>query len=264
MEVRVAGVDFPRRRRGLRVAVIVGLLIVVALIAADRIGLLIAQRTVASQVRTQMASEGITIDGNPSVHIHGFPFLTQVISGHYSQVDISVQDPSNRGVRLDKLDVTATDVSASTSSLISGNGRIDAKTVVGTGSLSWASFSQLVDLSGVKQYGIDPKSIKLGSTDSGHVSIQAPVSLLGQTFTIQATGTITANRGILHVGVSNVTASDSNLPAAFTPKLSGIARALSFDVRIPQLPYRMALNRVQANQAGVAITASAHDVVLGG
>jgi hypothetical protein len=244
--------------------VIVVLLIVAALVAADRIGLVIAQRTVASQVRTQLASEGITIDGNPTVHIHGFPFLTQVISGHYGRVDISVPDPSSRGVRLDSLDVTATDVSASTKALISGNGRIHASNVVGTGSLSWASFSQLVDLSGVKQYGIDPKSIRLGSSDNGHMSVEAPVSLLGQTFTIAATGTISANRGILHVGVSNVTASDSTLPAVFQPKLAGIARALSFDVRIPQLPYRMALDRVQATASGVKITASAHDVVLGG
>ncbi|HEU0239054.1 MAG TPA: DUF2993 domain-containing protein [Micromonosporaceae bacterium] len=258
-------VDRPRRGgRGLRITLFVVLGLLVVLVAADRIGLLIAEHTVAGQVRTHLASEGVTFDGDPHVTIHGFPFLTQVLAGHYDRVDISVANPSTLGVRLDSLTISARDVSAPTGALIAGNGHIEAATVAGTGSLDWTAFTQLVDLSGVKQYGIDPKAIRIGSADAGHVSIQAPASLDGQTFTVNATGTISVKQNILHVGVSNVTASDTALPPQFSPTLNAIAKQFTFDVRIPQLPYRLSLDSVRATAQGIAITASARDIVLGG
>lgn len=261
----MAQADGPkRRRRGLRAVVILVVVLLVLLVAADRIGLVIAERTVADKAQIQLTSQGVTDSGKPHVAIRGFPFLTQVASGHYGRVDISVPNPSTRGVRLDSLAVTATDVSASTGALLNGNGRIEAKKVVGTGHLSWAAFDQLVDLSGVKQYGIDPKQIKIGSTDQGHISLSAPVKLRGQAFTIQASGAISVNRDILHVKVDNVTASDTPLPGALQGVLRALAAQLTFDVRIPQLPYRLVLDSVRATSGGIAITASATDVVLGG
>ena len=40
--------------------------------------------------------------------------------------------------------------------------------------------------------------------------------------------------------------------------------SLTFDARIPQLPYHLSLDSVKATSAGIAITASAQNVVLGG
>ena len=74
-------------------------------------------------------------------------------------------------------------MSADTGALITGNGHIEADNVVGTGNIGWDSFNQLVDLTGVQQYGIDPAKITIGSTDAGHLRISAPVSIPGQTFT---------------------------------------------------------------------------------
>ncbi len=261
----MARVDQPKRRhRGLRVLAIVVLVLIVLLIAADRIGVVVAERTVADKAQTQLASEGVTIDGKPKVDIHGFPFLTQVIAGHYDRIDISVPDPATRGVRLDSLAVTATNVSADTQALINGTGRIEASKVVGTGNLGWTALNQLIDLSGVRQYGIDPDKITIGSTDSGHLRISAPASFQGQTFTLQASGAISVKKDVLHVAVSNVTASDTPLPRALQSTLEAIAAQLTFDVRIPQLPYRLSLDSVKATSAGIAITASAQNVVLGG
>ena len=261
----MARVDRPERRhRGLRVLAIVVLVLIVLLIAADRIGVVVAERTVADKAQTQLASEGVTIDGKPKVDIHGFPFLTQVAAGHYDRFETSLADPSTRGVRLDSLAVTATNVSADTRALISGNGRIEAARVVGTGNLGWAALNQLIDLSGVRQYGIDPAKITIGSTDSGHLRISAPVSFRGQTFTIAGSGAISVKKDVLHVAVSNVTASDTPLPRALQSTLKAIAAQLTFDVRIPQLPYRLSLDSVKATSGGIAITASAENVVLGG
>lgn len=261
----MARVDRPKRRhRGLKILAIVVVGLIVVLIAADRIGVVVAEHTVSSKAQTQLASEGVTVDGKPKVDIHGFPFLTQVAAGHYDRIDITVADPSTRGVRLDSLAVTARNVSANTKALIDGNGRVEAGQVVGTGNLGWAAFNQLIDLSGVRQYGIDPAKITIGSTDSGHLRISAPASLHGQTFTIAASGAISVHKDVLHVAVSNVTASDTPLPQALQSTLQAIAGQLTFDVRIPQLPYRLSLDSVKATPDGIAITASAENVVLGG
>ena len=208
-----------RKHRGLKILAVVIVVLVGLLVAADRIGVVIADRTVARQAKTQLTSEDVTLNGDPKVHIHGFPFLTQVLSGHYQRVDITVPDPATRGVRLDTLTVTATNVNAPTGALISGNGQIEADQVVGTGQLGWGSFTQLVDLSGVKQYGIDPSAIKIGSADGGHLSIQAPMHFQGQTITVQARGALSVRRNVLHVAVSDVTTSDSGLPSLFQPVL---------------------------------------------
>ena len=53
----VARADGPKRRhRGLRILAIVVLVLIVVLIAADRIGVLVAERTVADTAQTQLAS----------------------------------------------------------------------------------------------------------------------------------------------------------------------------------------------------------------
>ena len=110
----------------------------------------------------------------PDRHIDGFPFLTQVLAGHYDQIDIVVPEPPAKGIRLDSLRVVATGVDAPTSTVMSGDGQVVAAKVVGTGEIAWASFEQMVDLSGLQQYGIDPSTLTITGTDDGTITLSAP------------------------------------------------------------------------------------------
>ena len=70
------------RRLAILVLLVVGLLIV-----ADRVAVLAAERDVASRIE---ASEHLS--SRPDVHIGGFPFLTQLVRGHYDDVEVTVHD----------------------------------------------------------------------------------------------------------------------------------------------------------------------------
>lgn len=251
----------PGRRWG-RALLIVLLVGIVLLIAADRIGVVVAERTVATQTRAHLADEGITLSGNPSVHIGGFPFLTQVLAGRYSRIDIDATNPAGKGIRMDSLDVTATGVHAPTGTLINGGGTIEASHVVGIGQIGWTAFGQVVDLSGLKQYGIDPAQLVIAGTSDGHVTMTAPVSIAGATFNARATGAVSVANSVLHVSISDIVATDSSVPAQLLTQLDAIKRLLTFDVPLPALPYRLKVDSVRTTATGVTITASADNVVL--
>jgi hypothetical protein len=261
-EYEGAQVATRRRRRGGRILLLVLLALLVLLVAVDRVGELIAEQTLASQARTQLASQGVTVSGDPSVSISGFPFLTQVASGRYEKIEISVDNPSAQGIRLDSLTVTATGVTASAKLIISQHGQIQADRVTGVGVISWTSFKQMIDLSGVQAMGIDPDSLDITSNDNGDMTINAPLQVAGQTVHATATGRMSVNHDIVHVDISNVT-SDATGLAGLALQMAALQNKLTFDVRIPPLPFNMALDSVNATSDGVRVVAHADNVVLG-
>ncbi len=249
-------------RRWGRILAILALVLIVALVILDRVGVVVAEATVAKQARAQLASENVTTSGNPTVTIDGFPFLTQVVAGHYDKINIDVPQPTSKGVRLESLKVTATGVNAPTGTVISGNGRVQADRVVGTAQIDWPSFEQMIDLSGVKQYGIDPSNLKISGTDGGAITMSAPITLLGQSFTAVASGTVTLTDDILHVKISQIAATGGTLEPVVASALQSMVAQLTFDVRVPELPYHLVLEKISTDAGGVNITASAANVTL--
>ncbi len=249
-------------RRWGRILAILGLVVIVLLVALDRIGVLVAEDTVAKQARNQLASQNVTTSGNPSVTIDGFPFLTQVLAGHYDKINIVVPQPTSKGIKLDSLNVTATGVNAPTGTVISGNGKINADHVVGTAQIDWAAFEEMIDLSGVKQYGIDPSTLRITGTDGGSISLAAPVTLLGQSFSAIASGSVALSQDILHVKITKIAASGGTLEPAVAAALQTLVAQLTFDVRVPELPYHLVLQKITTTSGGVEITAAADNVTL--
>lgn len=254
----------PRKKRRVgRVLLILLAIVVLLVVVADRVGVVIAERTVATQVHQQLAGQDVTTTGDPKIVIHGIPFLTQVAAGYYDRIDIDVKDPTTRGVRLDTLDVTATGVRAAARDLMSGHATIRADKVVGTAHMDWSSFLKLADTSQLGQYGVDPDSVQISGADDGHVNVTAPVTFLGATFTARAGGTVTVSDNRLHVKISDISAADGLIPSVVQSRLDAVGRQLNFTVAIPPLPYNLVLDSVRTTAAGVTITASAMDVVLG-
>jgi hypothetical protein len=186
-----------------------------------------------------------------------------VASGHYGRVEIDATNPSGRGVRFDTLDVTGTGVRAPTGAMLAGHGTIRAARVVGTGTISWTSFNQVVDLTGLQQYGLDPKTLTVSGATGGHITMTAPVVVGGQTIQARATGSVSVTNNVLHVAIADVHADDGGVVDAVA-QLAGIKQLLNFDVPLPALPYHLRLDSVRTTTAGVTLTATATDVVLAG
>ncbi|MGF7237417.1 MAG: LmeA family phospholipid-binding protein [Frankia sp.] len=76
----------PARRSGRRFRLVVGLvvLVVTALVVADRLLVRVAEH----RLTTRLACMGMLSDG-VSVHIGGFPFLTELVTGHVSSARVT-------------------------------------------------------------------------------------------------------------------------------------------------------------------------------
>src|SRR5947209_16786383 len=102
-------------RKGLLILLAV---IVVVLIGADRIALLVAESQIASRVQKSQ-----DLESHPDVSITGFPFLTQVVGGHYREVDVAVKDVTRNGLTVDRVSVRAHGVSVPLGKVLSGSVR---------------------------------------------------------------------------------------------------------------------------------------------
>ncbi|MFF5215266.1 DUF2993 domain-containing protein [Micromonospora sp. NPDC000442] len=246
------------RRRGRKVLIgfVVLLLVLAGLIAiADRVAASVAERTIADEVRQQVAEQGAQ-SAPPEVEVGGFPFLTQVLDGRYERISIILRDvqASVQGdaVALPSLDVDARNVRASLDTLRTGQGEVVAETVNGTGTISYQSLSALLDREG----------LTLGERD-GQLAVTAPVDILGQRLTVTGTADIVVGeQGQVSLKFDDLDAEGlPNVPLART-LVNNFARSISVDVPLPELPFQLTVREVRPQPQGLTVTADARDVPI--
>ena len=156
-------------------------ILVVLLVVLDRAGLFIAEREIS--IRVQSA---YTLPARPSVSIKGFPFLTQVASGRYQEIDVSIPDAAVEGVQLHDIDAKFTGVHASLSLLLGQNaGSVTASQATGTAMIPFSQIQRRlpggitlspdggnnVSVTGRTTYGVIKGTARLGVTSSGGISV---------------------------------------------------------------------------------------------
>lgn len=85
---------------------LIGVLLV--LLLADRIGVVAAENNVAHRLEND-----VNVRSTPDVSIHGFPFLTQLVSGDYHDVDVGLHGLDADGLRVERLSIHLTDAHVS-------------------------------------------------------------------------------------------------------------------------------------------------------
>lgn len=254
-----------RRRRGRRAAtVLVVLLLVLVAIAvvADRVAAYAASRTIADQAQQQMAAQHVHSPDKPTVSVEGFPFLTQVMAGKYQKVIIHSTHLTSSdlpGVVLDRLDVTATGINATTSALLNGDGQITADHISGTASLGWDSVTKLmVNSANTSQL----RGVSVTSVKDGEIQLRAPVDLLGTRTTVVATGQLVVSGATIRVRITHIDTEGGDVPPAMRDLLSTLRSAFAVTVRVPPLPYHLKISKMQPTPDGIAITAFADNVPI--
>jgi hypothetical protein len=233
-----------RRRRGGRGLLIALLVLILLVIAADRIGALVAEREVAAKVQSSQ-----NLDHRPSVQIEGFPFLTQVISNHYQAIKLDADHltvgPSDKRVTLDSLDARLTGVRATNH--FSG---VTAEHVVATAKVGYPELSRLLGA---------PISYQSGGRLQAHRS----VTVLGQTVTGTVSAVVTVPGGDqlgfsdVRVGVADTSVS---LPQSAVDELTSI---FSQQLSLSGLPFGLKIRQLDPSSSGIRVTATAEDVDLG-
>ena len=218
-------------------------MVALLLVAVDRIGLLVAERQIASRVQSSQ-----DLDRSPSVKIEGFPFLTQVLANHYPSVRLSADNltvgDSDRTVKLASLNARLQDVR--TIGRFSG---ATAQTANGTALLSYSELSRAI-------------GVTLGYAGGGRVQASSSVEVLGQTIT----GTASAEVGVtggdeltfdaVRVGLPQ---GGIAVPDQLTNQFSSVfANKLS----LRGLPFHLRIQQLVATEDGVQIAATARDLTL--
>jgi hypothetical protein len=233
------------------------LLIIVGIIlaVADRLGASYAARLISDRVAQQVANQHASSE-KPEVTIEGVPFLTQVIAGRYQEIKIELKDftgPAGNGktIKMPLLDIRAKDVRAPLDTLRTRRGDIIATAVTGAGTVDYATLAGLVGKDGVK----------LGEKD-GKLAVTAPVTILNQTVTVNGTAELTVKNNVVSLRFDQVTAPGLPQVPLVQNLLNNYAKQISIDLRIPQLPLKLAVQKVQPTAAGLVVTAGAKEVPL--
>ncbi|GAA0419084.1 hypothetical protein Aca07nite_05310 [Actinoplanes capillaceus] len=234
------------------------LLLFLGVVVIDRIGSSYAEGVLAEKVSQQVADQGAT-SGTPEVEIAGVPFLTQVLAGRYQEIRISLPDFSaptgtDVTVRMDSLDIRATDVSAPLSALRDGTGDVRAETVTGTGTID---YDVIADATG-------QPGLTLAEKD-GRVVGTAELKISGlQTVELAGSADLSVAKGKVQVRFSDVTAKDVAPNPFVQGQIDSFVKRMTFTVDVPDLPMNLQVQELTPLPEGLRVTFGASDVALAG
>jgi hypothetical protein len=223
--------------RGARRFVAALLVLVVLLIAADRIGDYVAERTAGNTIQSSQ-----DLAERPDVDVGGFPFLTQLAAGDFDEVTVTAHDvPVGKKVHL--LDISQIRVVLHHVTVARDFSRVSARTANATASVSFAELGRTL--------GID-----VGYAGDGRIKATKQVTVLGTT--VQASLT---TRPALVDGALSFTATAVN----DARKLGGeVTSALNsvFDLTVPLqgIPFKIRVKSLQVDGSGVRLQLTGSDL----
>jgi LmeA-like phospholipid-binding len=225
-------------------ALVIGLVVLLALLVADRIAVAVVQGEVAERVAAEAG-----LGDEPDVEITGFPFLTQVVAGRYDDVRI----------RLDAADL---DQPAGTRADIHLRG-VDLPLSDALSSSVEQIPVERIDGVALLPYDLLAEEIGPGTSlerAGDQVTITRSVDVLGQQAELTAAGQVTLDGNQLVIDVENASAAGVDVPEAVVRAGSDLL-ALRYD--LPQLPFGLELTGVAPGVLGVEVSAASPGAVLG-
>jgi hypothetical protein len=224
-------------RKGL---VIFLILVIGLIIAADRVGLWVAQDQIAKNVASQY-----DLDHKPEVKIKGFPFLNQALNGRYGEIDVNVGDVTQLGVHLTNTVVTLKGVNAPLSDAMHGDAsKMVADTATSVATVSYADVDKQA-----------PRGLKV-SAKGKELQVRGPVTVLGLSRTVTATVTVRPSGRSVRVLPQTVDAGGTTIPVTL------VQQAFSFTMPVKGLPLNTRISDVQVGQDGLRVTTTGEHVNL--
>ncbi len=225
--------------------ILIGVVILLGLLAVvDRIAVAVADRAVAKQIRSEME-----LREDPSVHISGFPFLTQAVRGRYRDMHVRIPGVTSGELRNVDVDSRLHGVHASLTDLSSG--KLDGVPVDEITGSVLVRYDELARASGIPGLTIRPVT--------GGLQVSGQVDVLGRHITASALAHVTVRDDDLVVTAENATIGGAAVPPAV---VAAATRRLSFPVAQGQLPLALRITGVSTGADGLSVTAEAQHVVL--
>ena len=209
-------------------------ILVIVLVVIDRAGLFIAERAISTKV--QSANH---LPAKPGVSIEGFPFLTQVASGNYRQINVSINSYDADGVQLQDIKAQFTGVHASLSLLLGQNsGDVTAKHATGTAMLPFSQVQQRL-----------PRGVTITPDGSSELTVAGTT----------AYGVI---KGTARLGVSGtgITVTPERFTVAGVGAPSYLVSRFGFTIPVSGLPLHLTVSSVHVNRDGLVVGATGQNV----
>jgi LmeA-like phospholipid-binding len=209
----------------LSVALISVAAVAVTLAGADRLLALIAVRRVSRHLATRLHATSA-----PVVRIAGVPFVTQVLSGVYRQVDVTVAACRARGLEFLGLTASLSRVRAPLRLMAASSGLVAGE---------------------VRAMATIPLSAIGDRLPPGLVLRRqgAEIAVSGFVLLMPVSGTLAIRADRQRICV--------------VPKVLGVPSLIGFVIALPGLPPRLTIDTVDVTDAGLEITMRGEDIELG-
>lgn len=219
------------------------ILLIGGVIAADRIGVRVAQDEIGKQIASQYG-----LQRQPDVSIHGIPFLTQAIGGEYKRIEIGLGDWSQRGVTVNDVKVEMRGVKAPLSDVANGNSsQITVKT---------ANASGIAPFSVIKQQA--PKEVQGISANGSDLQVDLAGSLAG--FPLRGTAVVSVKPTAQGIAVTPVSVGSGGGGPQIP--VQTLQRRLSWTIPLRNLPIGSRISDIDVTDKGLRITATAQNIRL--
>jgi hypothetical protein len=230
----------PGRRRARRWAIAL-VIIVVVLVVLDFAARVAAESVMASKIQQQ------GLQHKPSVTIDGFPFLTQVASKNFQQVNLTAADQTEGPVTITSINATAHNIRLDSYSFSSGTiGSLSGTALISFSSLA-STLTQEVGPLGALLHGTG-----LDLTAAGPSEVKATMNL------VVTSGSATWRVAQLSGNRLNIRlVGSSALPSSLLGSIQDIT------VQIPKLPLGLTIDSVQVTSAGVVGRISGSNIPFG-
>jgi hypothetical protein len=244
----VSGYRGPARRSRWPRVVTALVILAALLVAVDRIALVVAERAAGKTIQVSQH-----LGRTPSVSVAGFPFLTQLVAGHFGKVTLSASDltvgQAGRTVRISTMKAVlhGVDVARDLSSVHAG-------TASATAEISYPDLSATLGVP-VSYGGPSPDGV-------GRVTARTSVSVAGQQVSGSVSAEVKIEGGALRF-VSPVVSVDGAGSAVVPQSVVDAFSSLFGDpVALTRLPFGLTVRSVTADGQGVHITLAGTNVTF--
>ena len=230
-----------RRRHPLRTVIIVVIVVLGLLVALDFGARAVAENKMASEIQQQGFPK------KPSVSINGFPFLTQVISRDFKDIQVSSDNITEGPLVIQSINATMTGVHVNSSFQSGTVDHLYGTMIVTFPALANAMTSQAGALGSLISSG-------LTLSDAGNNEVKASLNLLGGLASGTAVWKVTRS-GVSDINVQLVSSSGIGSSA-----LSGIS-----DITVPllKLPMGMTIQSISVTPTGLTAVVTGQNVSFG-
>ncbi|MEO3826978.1 DUF2993 domain-containing protein [Actinomadura sp. B10D3] len=225
-----------------KVLLVLLVLVAVAVVAADRLGVRVAEDKIGEQVAAQY-----NLQQQPDVTIHGIPFLTQAIGGEYKHIEVAIGDWTEQGVTVTGVKVDMRGVDAPLSEVTKGSAaNVTART---------ATASAVIPYDVIQKEA--PKEVKRIGPKGDDLSVEMTGAVLG--FQLNGTAVVEVKPTAKGIAITPVSVGSNG--AAQIP-LALVKRQLTWTVPVADLPVGSRISEITPTADGLRVAATAENVRL--